>query len=195
MEVPIKVAMKSLVSKVMSLIKRAASFTATLIILAAAAVAVLYVAKIKPYVVTTGSMEPAIPVRSVCFVNENVPIEQVKVGEVIAFRLGENTLVTHRLVRTDGDEYITKGDANNKEDAPITKKNYIGKNVLVIPKIGVLLIFLHSTRGKIVAAAAVLLLLIISFFPKKDGGKVSEAKTDDQNENSKESEAEENEQN
>ena len=128
---------------------------------------VLYLIRIKPYVVTTGSMEPAIPVRSICFVNEKISLESISVGEVISFRLGDDALVTHRVTAINGGDYTTKGDANNTEDsAPVTKENYVGKTVFVIPFVGVVPIFLHSTRGMIAAVTVILLLIIISFIPK-----------------------------
>ncbi|MBQ8920870.1 MAG: signal peptidase I [Oscillospiraceae bacterium] len=140
----------------------------TLFILAALTLTVLYLAKIRPYVVTTGSMEPAIPVHSVCFVNENTPLSSIAAGEVIAFRMEGGMLVTHRVTAVSGGKYTTKGDANNTEDGPsVTAENYIGKTVFVIPKLGTVMIFLHSSAGKILAAAVIVLLLAASFIPQK----------------------------
>ena len=47
-------------------------------------------------------------------------------------------------------------------------ENYIGKTVVIIPKLGYILIFLHSKKGKIAAITLIVLLLILSFIPKKD---------------------------
>ena len=149
-----------LLHRVGALLQRLLSLAASLVILTAIVTLGLYAAGIKPYVVVTGSMEPAIPVRSICFVNENVPLETIKVGEVISFRLSDNMLVTHRVVAVTDGAYTTKGDANNIADAaPVTAENYIGKTVFVIPKLGVLLVLLHTAGGKIAAAALALVLL------------------------------------
>ena len=150
------------------LIKKAASFLSTALILVALLVSVLFLFRIKPYVVATGSIEPAIPVHSICFVNENTALETISVGEVISFRMGDNMLVTHRVTAIDNGKYTTKGDANNTEDASaVTRDNYIGKTVFVIPGLGNLLIFLKSTPGMIVTVSAIIILLILSFIPDK----------------------------
>ncbi|HAJ97916.1 MAG TPA: signal peptidase I [Ruminococcus sp.] len=169
MAVPFKVILKSTVRLIWKQIQKIISFLTSLLIFTAITVVTLYLLKIKPYVVITGSMEPAIPVQSICFVNENVPLENIEIGEVISFRLGEDTLVTHRVTEIHDGEYTTKGDANNTEDvATVTKENYIGKTTLVFPKVGIILIYLHSKRGKIVAVTLIILLLILSFLPKKE---------------------------
>lgn len=153
---------------VLKFLKGAVSFAATAVILLAVAVAVLYLFRIRPYVVTSGSMEPAIPVRSVCFVNERAELSGIKPGEVISFRLEDGSLVTHRVTEIKDGVYVTKGDANNAEDeGGVTGENYVGKTVIVIPKAGGLLIFLHSTAGRIAAAAAIILLLTVTFIPGK----------------------------
>ncbi len=114
-------------------------------------------------------MEPAIPVHSICFVNENIPLENIESGEVISFRIGDNMLVTHRVTEIHDNEYTTKGDANNTEDAaPVTAENYIGKTVFVIPKAGIAVLYLHTRHGKIAAVTIIAALLILSFLPKKD---------------------------
>ena len=96
----------------------------------------LYLYGIRPYVVRTGSMEPAIKTGSVCFVNHKIPFEEIQQGDVIAFFMGE-TIVTHRAVQVSENQIMTKGDANEIADAsPVTKENYSGKTVLAIPEIG-----------------------------------------------------------
>ena len=121
---------------------------AWLIIAAAAILAVLYAFGIRPYAVKTGSMEPAIYEGSMCFINHRTPFEEIHAGQVIAFKTGE-MLVTHRVVRVDRDGLVTKGDANNTEDAAkVTKENYIGKNEAVLPYFGRLPLFARSGSGK-----------------------------------------------
>ena len=169
MAVSRKVDLKKILLGIWKMIQSCISFLTTLIIVISIAITVLFLAKIKPYVVITGSMEPAIPVQSVCFVNERIPLEDVTVGEVVSFRMSENMFVTHRVSAISDGKYITKGDANNTEDAsPVTTENYIGKTVFVIPKVGYILSFLHTKKGKIVAATIIVLLLILSFLPKKE---------------------------
>lgn len=68
------------------------------------------------YNVTSGSMEPALPVGSVIYVQRVAP-EAVKEGEIIAYYV-DGTVITHRVVenRFVEGEFVTKGDANDMED-------------------------------------------------------------------------------
>ena len=49
-----------------------------------------------------------------------------KVGDIVTFKR-EDRLVTHRIIRIDGDKIITKGDSNFKEDESITIDRIVGK--------------------------------------------------------------------
>lgn len=77
--------------------------------------------------VMSGSMEPTIATGDLVFV---VKKNNYKVGDVILFRSGKSC-VLHRIVEINGQEVITKGDANNANDAPISTSDikgvYIGK--------------------------------------------------------------------
>ena len=169
MAVSFKVISKSIFQFIWKQFQKMLSFLTTLFIFSALVVMTLYLMNIKPYVVVTGSMEPAIPVRSICFVDENISLQNIEVGDVISFKIGNDTLVTHRVIEVCDGKYTTKGDANNTEDAiTVTQNNYIGKTVVVIPKVGVILIYLQSRKGKILAFTLIILLLIFSFIPKKE---------------------------
>lgn len=119
-------------------------------------------------VVLSGSMEPELPVGALIWIHKH---DVYSPGDVVTFE--ENgTLVTHRLVSVDEDTAITKGDANNTEDAPIDVRQICGKVSAVWPGVGRALLFLKSPAG------IVLLLLcggLILFFPgrfiKKGGEK------------------------
>ena len=73
--------LKSIILSVWKQIQKIISFLTSLLIFIGITIVILYLLKIKPYVVTTGSMEPAIPVHSVCFVDENIPLESIEIGE------------------------------------------------------------------------------------------------------------------
>ena len=160
---------KAILRGLWGLLKHIASFVTGAVVLAAVTVGILFVTGIRPYVVMTGSMEPAIPVLSVCFVDRNVPLTDIRVGEVIAFRVGSDLLVTHRVAAIQEDGYLTKGDANNTEDSSlVTQENYVGKTVAVFPKIGAVVVFLRSTRGRIVAITGIVVLILLSFIPQRE---------------------------
>ena len=102
------------------------------------------------YHVLSGSMEPAIPVGSVLFVEPAAP-ETVEEGDVIAFRSG-GSVVSHRVVRNrvvEG-EFITKGDANREEDMnPVKYTELVGVVTRHYPVMGHVLFLYTSSVGKV----------------------------------------------
>lgn len=101
------------------------------------------------YSVISGSMEPTIPVGSVIYVE---PIEAIDVrsGDVIAFESG-GSVVTHRVVenRYVEGKFITKGDANLREDFESTPyQALIGRVKRSIPYLGRFLTLYASPVGK-----------------------------------------------
>lgn len=82
-------------------------------------------------VVLTGSMEPAIPAKSMVIIHDTDSIEK---GDVVTYiREDSRWPITHRVTFIDGNTVVTQGDANNAEDAPFHKENILGKIVLIIP--------------------------------------------------------------
>lgn len=136
-----------------------------LFIIIALAFIVLYLFGFRFYVVTTGSMHPTIPVGSICLVNRNVPYNDIVIGDIISFSIGENMLVTHRAIRIDADGITTKGDANHTEDAArVTEANYAGKTVWSAPKLGYAVTFLKSKTGVMIIVTIFILLMLPTFF-------------------------------
>ena len=131
------------------------------------------------YGVETGSMEPAYPVGSVVYVADANP-EDVRVGDVITYMLGTDTttVMTHRVTAVNEAEqtFITKGDANEIEDAePVAFHRLIGKPVFCIPRIAPVSEFMNSKAGMVVIAA--LFLLVIVFWTAADKMKKKEERT------------------
>ena len=99
--------------------------------------------------VTSGSMDPEIPMDSVVYV-EHVEPADIKVSDVIAYNREDRTIV-HRVVtnRTSVGEFVTKGDANEEEDPnPIPYENYIGRVALSVPAAGKFMALYSSNVGK-----------------------------------------------
>lgn len=103
------------------------------------------ISDIQSFVVLTGSMQPKIPVGSVIYAQKQNSYNN---GDVIAFGSGNNT-VTHRIVNVKNDgSYITRGDANNTNDAnPVFTKDILGKQIFSLPYLGKLIIFLKTPLG------------------------------------------------
>ena len=92
-----------------------------------------------PFVVLSGSMEPAVPTGSVVFVSPK-PFGYA-VGDIITFNRGGKDYTTHRvsgLVDESGQiAYQTQGDANNAPDPQtVAKKDIKGAVILTVPYIG-----------------------------------------------------------
>ena len=76
------------------------------------------------FVVVTGSMSGTIEVNDIIFVKLT---DEVEVNDVISYKDKDGEIITHRLIEKTGNELIAKGDVNNTQDEPISKKQLIGK--------------------------------------------------------------------
>ncbi len=95
---------------------------------------------IKPYIVLSGSMEPTIPVGSLCFVDTGADYARLEEGEIIAYETGSGLLVTHRVISITAEGIETGGDANAVSDGiVVTEENYYGKTRFWIPVAGYVL--------------------------------------------------------
>lgn len=107
-----------------------------------------------PYVVVSGSMEPNVPVGSICLVN--CQDREPDVDDIIAYRAGD-TIITHRVVEETDQGYVTKGDANNATDPGVVKQKQIfGVCSLVIPKVGYVVMFLRTLKGIVLTITGVI---------------------------------------
>lgn len=81
-----------------------------------------------------------------------IPKENIKVGDIVTYATGEGfSVLTHRvkdrlseLNGESGDYLLTRGDANNADDPPVSVERVIGKTVAVIPKVGSILKFIRT---------------------------------------------------
>ena len=85
------------------------------------------------------------------------------VGDVITyFPTDESFSVTHRIVRTEGNKFYTKGDANQSEDPdPVLIEQIAGKVAVKLDKVGYFIEWLKSPVGIIFAATFIVLLILI----------------------------------
>ena len=83
--------------------------------------------------VATGSMANTINIGDIVVVKVN---ETFKENDIIVYK-EENSFITHRVIKIDGQDLITRGDANNSEDKPIKSDQILGKVIYVVPKIGI----------------------------------------------------------
>lgn len=112
------------------------------VIIAVVAVALLWfntgILGIQPILVGSGSMSPTIKVGDVVLIKQAQP-ESIVVGDVIRYNR-QGLDVIHRVVAIqegpNGPIFITRGDANNTDDAPVEASALKGKVLGTIPKVG-----------------------------------------------------------
>lgn len=164
-----------------------------LILLIAAAVAgfgsripVLAQQGLQFYGVTSGSMEPALPVGSLIKVGK-YQIDELSQGDIITYTVpspnsDQPNIVTHRIaevkkeesVKTVGEgdqaveqqvvsyQFITKGDANNKTDDYVVKANDIlGKYEGHLPYLGYISAYSQTSTGFILMVIVPAVILIV----------------------------------
>ena len=161
----------------MKIIKSILNIIMTIIIIVGSVFVILSCIGIQPYVVESGSMQPDIPTGSLCFINKKAKYENMKVGDIIAFKINSNAFATHRIVSITNEGFETKGDANNVIDNIITTKdNYIGQNIFSIPYVGLWVLVIQTTRGKIILGTIIIVLFLAAILigqPSRKKQKVS----------------------
>ena len=67
-----------------------------------------------------------------------------EIGDIVTYQVGE-TRVTHRVIRKEHKGYVTKGDANNREDPTVvTADQIIGKVIFSLPCLGYVAVFVRQ---------------------------------------------------
>lgn len=166
----------------MKVFSKICSILSTLIIAVFAVVAGLLVLPMlfgcKNMAVLSGSMEPGIPVGAVVYVKET-DMAAIEPGDVITYRLSGDTMVTHRVVSVDRDaqQLITKGDANEVEDAnPVAFSEVIGKELFHVPLLGYLSIYIKTPLGIMAVCGVLIVLILLNFLPGVLSGEEKEDK-------------------
>ena len=108
-------------------------------------------------VVISGSMQPAIDPGDLLIIRQE---EAYRPGDIVTFTEGES-LVTHRLLEVNGDTALTRGDANNTDDPPVSLSRIRGRMVLRVPAIGRLILYLRSSQGTLALTALLVLLVLV----------------------------------
>ena len=142
-----------------------------LVVLLAAALVGVRLAGLRPYVILSGSMEPAYPVGSLVYVR-SVAAETVEAGDPIAFVMnGDGVVAIHRVVSVDAAAatFRTKGDANDAPDAaPVAFASLIGMPVLCVPYLGYVSDYITRPPGLYLGGAAALLAVVLLLLPDRE---------------------------
>jgi signal peptidase len=149
--------------KTVMVIKSIMFGTAVIILILASAGAVM---KIKPVIVISGSMEPAIGTGSLAFINQRDT--DIEAGDVIAFS-NNSMMIAHRVVEITEEGYLTKGDNNENRDLGAVLPDQVEGTVFFsIPRLGMYLSSLTSLAGIISAVTVCVSLLLLGVLIRKD---------------------------
>ena len=106
-------------------------------------------------VVLSGSMEPTLKVNDLVFIFEQ---DDYQVDDIVVYQ-NDSELIIHRIIRVQGDQVVTQGDANNVSDDPINRDQIKGKYAFKIPFVGLVFKILKSLPGTLCILALVVFLL------------------------------------
>ena len=123
--------------------------------------------------IATGSMEHEL------FAGDYIVVEKTdnyKVGDIITY-MEDGYYITHRINEIDENTIVTKGDANNSSDSPISRDKIVGK-FLFKEKI---LTFL--TKYKVMVIAVLIALVILESAFSKENNKENEITLSDKHNN------------
>ena len=115
-------------------------------------------------VVLSGSMETELSVGDLIIILKR---DDYEVGDVVVYQDGR-TAVTHRIISITEESIITRGDANNTDDNPISAEQIKGEVVFAIPLVGYVINIIKSPLGTICILALAVFLLESSFRAEKE---------------------------
>ena len=127
----------------------------------------------------SGSMEDEIRINDYVFVEIT---KDVKEEDIISFE-SDGMIVTHRIVKMNEEEIVTKGDNNNVEDEPIKLEQVIGKVVYIGKGYGVVVKTITEPIVFISFFVTVFLFNLALSDGKKERSTVNEEKICEQKEN------------
>ena len=113
--------------------------------------------------VVTGSMEPTIKTSDIIIVKLT---KEVSENDIITFK-ADNNFITHKIIKKDNEQIITKGDANNTEDLPITDDAVVGKVIYIFTNVAVWIKVFKDPKVVIVLIISIIIIKIMFFKDEK----------------------------
>ena len=115
--------------------------------------------------VMSGSMSGEFETGDTILIKEIKEESDLKIGDVITYRIAKNTLVTHRIVNItkigESLNYTLKGDANNVEDSEkILFSSIEGIYVKKLILIGKIISFMQKPYGMVILFVVPILLIL-----------------------------------
>ena len=88
--------------------------------------------------IMSGSMEPVLRTGGIVFTDTKE--RRPEIGDIVTYQVGET-----RVIRKEHKGYVTKGDANNREDPTVvTADQIIGKVIFSFPCLGYAAVFVRQ---------------------------------------------------
>ena len=152
------------------------------------------------YVVSSGSMYPELAMYDIIVISGHALFEDVKIGDIIVFDRPKDhdKVIVHRVVAVVDDNpktLRTKGDNNQNSivgtDYPITKEEYIGTVVHVIPQVGFITKILQPPINYIIIAVIIGVMIIRQIVKNKKKALMEQIKTELEINDSRESQSDE----
>ena len=152
------------------------------------------------YVVSSGSMYPELAMHDIIVISGHALFEDVKIGDIIVFDRPKDhdKVIVHRVVAVVDDNpktLRTKGDNNQNSivgtDYPITKEEYIGTVVHVIPQVVFITKILQPPINYIIIAVIIGVMIIRQIAKNKKKALMEQIKTELEINDSRESQSDE----
>jgi signal peptidase len=132
----------------------------------------------EPFIVTSASMTPTIPVGSVVVVDPTAA-QTMQVGDIGTFVAPESGLrVTHRIVEVQGGAgsarvYLTKGDAVRNPDGPRGASTAVGRVQYTVPYVGYVATAVNEPQVRIPLIGLIAVLLGVSYWRSRRGAAIA----------------------
>lgn len=112
----------------------------------------------------TGSMSPTMEIGDVVIVKIG---EQVQEKDIITYKK-DNSFITHRIIKIEGNSIIAKGDNNNTQDEEITQDAVVGKVVFIINNVEIWKNVFSDMNVIIPIIITLILFVILVFYKEKN---------------------------
>lgn len=118
-----------------------------------------------PLIIVSGSMEPTLKVGGILYYH-TINIDDYNKNDILVYK-AKNHIISHRIVKISDNSFITKGDANKKNDSlKVYNSQILGKGCnFSIPYIGYYIDFIYHHKYILLIITLVLLFNLY----KKEG--------------------------
>ena len=138
-----------------------------IVLLLAALVFVPSLLGVTPTVDLLDTMQPKISKGSISYINKNYSYENLKKNDIIQIKKYNQKMMVRIQSKNSKDKSLNvKGDAESTQDIfVITNKEYTGKHIFTIPKVGIIVLFFQRNFFvTIILITIIVISLIMDYF-------------------------------